>query len=222
MNTNKLRQLSTSLARQFPAVAALLLCAGFATAQGLRNADGLGLPPLPGATTQPGQAAAARSGPPAASLDTLMAWERQDMGVPASRQLHDGAPHGPTPNQIPGGQVITTKGLLPLLQQREVPVRVFDVLGAAQGLPQAIPAAWAAQPGRFDDETQSRLAQLLRQASGGRRDVALVFYCGGPQCWMSYNAALRAISLGYPNVMWYRGGMEAWQRAGQALSGAAG
>ena len=222
MNTNKLRQLSTSLARQFPAVAALLLCAGCATAQGLRNADGLGLPPLPGATTQPGQAAAARSGPPAASLDTLMAWERQDMGVPASRQLHDGAPHGPTPNQIPGGQVITTKGLLPLLQQREVPVRVFDVLGAAQGLPQAIPAAWAAQPGRFDDETQSRLAQLLRQASGGRRDVALVFYCGGPQCWMSYNAALRAIQLGYPNVMWYRGGMEAWQRAGQALSGAAG
>jgi PQQ-dependent catabolism-associated CXXCW motif protein len=212
MNTKKLRQLSTSLARQFPAIAALLLCAGVATAQGLRSADGLGLPALPG---QPAPATA-RSGPPPASPDALMAWERQDMGVPAPRQLHDGPLHGPTPNQIPGGQVITTQGLLPLLQQSEVPVKVFDVLGSGQGLPQAIPAAWAARPGRFDDETQSRLAQLLRQASGGRRDVALVFYCGGPQCWMSYNAALRAIELGYPNVMWYRGGMEAWRRAGQS------
>jgi len=81
MNTKKLRQLSTSLARQFPAVAALLLCAGVATAQGLRSADGLGLPALPG---QPAPATA-RSGPPPASPDALMAWERQDMGVPAIR-----------------------------------------------------------------------------------------------------------------------------------------
>ena len=217
MNTNKLRQLSTSLARQFPAVAALLLCAGFATAQGLRNADGLGLPPLPGATTQPGQAAAARSGPPAASLDTLMAWERQDMGVPASRQLHDGAPHGPTPNQIPGGQVITTKGLLPLLQQQGVPVHVFDVLGGPEALPNAIPAAWASAPGSFDDSTQQRLTQMLRQVTRGKIDAPLVFYCQSPECWMSYNAALRAIRLGYRNVLWYRGGIEAWKNAGLPL-----
>jgi 3-mercaptopyruvate sulfurtransferase SseA len=31
---------------------------------------------------------------------------------------------------------------------------------------------------------------------------------------MSYNAALRAINLGYTNVLWYRGGIEAWQQAG--------
>lgn len=34
---------------------------------------------------------------------------------------------------------------------------------------------------------------------------------------MSYNAALRAINLGYRNVLWYRGGIEAWQAAGQPL-----
>jgi hypothetical protein len=35
---------------------------------------------------------------------------------------------------------------------------------------------------------------------------------------MSYNAALRAINLGYKNVLWYRGGIEAWQRAGLPLT----
>ena len=28
------------------------------------------------------------------------------------------------------------------------------------------------------------------------------------------NAALRAINLGYKQVLWYRGGIEAWQKAG--------
>src|SRR2546421_4198091 len=51
------------------------------------------------------------------SLDELMSWERQDLGARPQRELRVGAMHGPTPNQIPGGQVITTKGLLPLLQQ---------------------------------------------------------------------------------------------------------
>lgn len=34
---------------------------------------------------------------------------------------------------------------------------------------------------------------------------------------MSYNAALSAINLGYSNVLWYRGGIEAWQAAGMQL-----
>lgn len=186
--------------------------------------------PLPGNTfpTQPSQPSGGMPGMPgmpgvggAPSLDELMAWERQDMGVPVTQGLHDGAFHGPTPNKIPGGQVITTKGLLPLLQQG-VPVLVFDVLGSGQTLPGAMPLAWAAQPGSFDDQVQQQLGQVLQQAARGRTDLPMVFYCQGPQCWMSYNAALRAIKLGYRNVLWYRGGTEAWQRAGQNLQMAAG
>ena len=156
--------------------------------------------PLPGHAfpTQPSQPSGgsmpgAMPGMGAApSLDQLMAWERQDMGVPPVAELHDGPFHGPTPNKLPGGQVITTKGLLPLLKSG-MPVQVFDVLGAGQALPNAQPLAWAAQPGGFDDATQQQLQQVLQQATQGRNDVPLVFYCGGPQCWMSYNAALRAI-----------------------------
>jgi len=171
--------------------------------------------PMPGSTfpVQPPQPGAMGGG----SLDELMAWERQDMGVPPQQDLHGAPFHGPTPNKIAGGQVITTKGLLPLLQQAGMQVLVFDVLGSSQALPRALPLAWAAQPGSFNDATQQQLAQALKQAAQGRTDLPMVFYCGGPQCWMSYNAALRAIRLGYRNVLWYRGGVEAWQRAGQPL-----
>lgn len=179
-------------------------------------AQGMPMPATQGAYPQGGL-----PGGGGMSLDQLSAWEGQDMGVTAPRELYSGQFHGPTPNQIPGGQVITTKGLVPLLQQG-IPVHVFDVLGGQAMLPNAIPAAWAAQPGNFDDHTQQRLAQMLRQVTRGQADAPLVFYCSGPQCWMSYNAAARAIRLGYRNVLWYRGGTEAWQRAGQQLAAAQG
>ena len=151
-------------------------------------------------------------------LDQMAQWERQDMGVRPSPQLHTGAFHGPTPNQIPGGQVITTKGLVPLLQgaggMRPV---VLDVLGSGVQLPNAISAVFASQSGTFRDQTQQQFSQLLQQATRGNMSVPVVLYCQGIQCWMSYNAALRAINLGYTNVLWYRGGLEAWQQLGMPV-----
>ena len=151
-------------------------------------------------------------------LDQQTDWERRDMGIAATGDLHDGAFHGPTPNKIPGGQVISTKGLVPLLQRANMQVHVFDVLGGPESLPNAIPAAWAAQPGSFDDATQQRMGQMLGQVTSDKSDAPLVFYCQSSQCWMSYNAALRAIRLGYRNVLWYRGGVDAWKSAGLPLA----
>jgi PQQ-dependent catabolism-associated CXXCW motif protein len=54
----------------------------------------------------------------------------------------------------------------------------------------------------------------LQQATGGRRDRPLVFYCLA-NCWMSWNAAKRALSLGYSRVAWYPDGTDGW--AGQGL-----
>lgn len=94
------------------------------------------------------------------------------------------------------------------------PYLLFDVLGGEQTLLGAIPAANAAQPGSFADQTQQGFGQFLQQVTSGRQDVPLIFYCASTQCWMSYNAALRAANLGYRNVLWYRGGLEAWSYAG--------
>jgi PQQ-dependent catabolism-associated CXXCW motif protein len=147
-------------------------------------------------------------------LDRMMPIEREDFGVPASRQLHQGEMHGPTPNTIPGGQVVTTKGLVELVQNHPVPFVLIDALGGREMLPDAIPADWASSAGSFSDQTQQQLVQLLQQQTKGKKDIVLVFYCLSRECWMSYNAALRAINAGYTNVLWYRGGIEAWKAAG--------
>ena len=179
--------------------------------------------PLPPAAaqqpTQPGfdLPPAARPSPAGQGVDwdALMAAERKDFGVPPSDRLHQGPMHGPTPASIPGGQLVTTKGLQALVHGgQQVPFLLFDVLGSQEVLPGAIPAVPAGQPGNFDDETQRGFGNYLNQATRGDQRTALVFYCQSTQCWMSYNAALRAIKLGYGNVLWYRGGIEAWKSAG--------
>lgn len=146
--------------------------------------------------------------------DQLGLLERQDYGVAPSEQLHTGEMHGPTPASIPGGQIVTTKGLVDLVRGGQAPFLLLDVLGGPeiiQGAQYAVPAA---QPGSFSDQTQQQFGQFLAQATGGSKQYPLMLYCLSTQCWMSYNAALRAINLGYTNVLWYRGGIEAWKQAG--------
>jgi PQQ-dependent catabolism-associated CXXCW motif protein len=164
------------------------------------------------------QLASAQGGP---NLDSMVQIERQDFGVAATKHLHAGAMHGPTPASLPGGQVITTKGLAALVQGRQAPFVLFDVLGQSEALPTAVAAAWLGQPGSFSDSVQQQAVRFFAQATQGRKDVALVFYCLSRECWLSYNAALRAVNAGYTNVLWYRGGLEAWKTAGLA-TGAAG
>lgn len=146
--------------------------------------------------------------------------ELQDFGVPPQTQLHDGAMHGPTPTSIPGGQVITTPQLAAMMQQSQGQADgalLFHVLGSPPMIPGALQAAPASAPGTFSDQTQQEFGQFLQQTTQGNRARPLVFYCQSIQCWMSYNAALRAINMGFTRVYWYRGGIEAWQQSGQSM-----
>jgi PQQ-dependent catabolism-associated CXXCW motif protein len=49
----------------------------------------------------------------------------------------------------------------------------------------------------------------LELVSGGDRDRMLVFYCLA-NCWMSWNAAKRALAMGYTHVAWYPDGTDGW------------
>ena len=53
----------------------------------------------------------------------------------------------------------------------------------------------------------------LDAATQGHRDRAVIFYCLA-DCWMSWNAARRAVRWGYRNVYWYRDGTDGWSDAG--------
>jgi PQQ-dependent catabolism-associated CXXCW motif protein len=205
----------------------LLLLMVTATVSGARPAlaqDSFGGTPAPAQPTRPQTAPANGSpyGPAPAQtgggdLDRLMQEERKDFGVQPTGELHTGGMHAPTPASIPGGQVITTKGLIPLLGNAELGALLFDVLGGQEMIPGARGAVPASQPGSFSDQNQQDFGRYLESLTRGNKETPLVFYCLSSHCWMSYNASLRAIHLGYRNVLWYRGGIEAWKAAGQRV-----
>jgi PQQ-dependent catabolism-associated CXXCW motif protein len=59
----------------------------------------------------------------------------------------------------------------------------------------------------------------LEKATRSDRARLIVVYCLA-DCWMSWNAAKRALSLGYSNVAWYRDGTDGWLAAGLPLQDA--
>ena len=91
---------------------------------------------------------------------------------------------------------------------------VIDVLGSDYGLPDAFVLQNLGSPGHFNDRTQQQASIWLNNVTGGDASYPIVLYCSDPQCWLSYNGALRVIAAGYNNVYWYRGGIRAWEMAG--------
>ncbi len=133
----------------------------------------------------------------------------------------------PVPATLEGAEVLTTTALAALIEA-ERPVLV-DVMPAPRkpadtGLwipPKRdnIPGSrWLANTGygelsgEFSDYFERGLAEL----TAGDPDRRLVFYCEA-NCWMSWNAAKRALALGYGNVAWYPDGTDGWKAAGLPL-----
>ena len=135
----------------------------------------------------------------------------------------------PTPVSLKGARVLTTEEAAAM--QRTGEAAFIDVLPQPPrpaGLP--ADAVWRDKP-RFDipgslwlpDTGYGELAPVmldyfrrgLDKALSGRPGP-LVFYCL-KDCWMSWNAAKRALALGYSNVAWYPEGSDGWAAAGLPL-----
>ena len=140
--------------------------------------------------------------------------EDKDWGVPPQSSLRLNNYHAPTPINIPGGRVVTTVWLSQAWQSGSKPVLINVLTGRSV---RAIPgSAWLSGGGEgisIDDLTQDRMSQHLAALTGGNKAALIVFYCLSAECWLSYNATLRALRLGYANAMWYRGGVDAWTAA---------
>ncbi|HMA16135.1 MAG: quinoprotein dehydrogenase-associated putative ABC transporter substrate-binding protein [Bacteroidota bacterium] len=75
-------------------------------------------------------------------------------------------------------------------------------------------AVWLANLGygRLSEaEDRAFKEELLRRA--GSLDRPVVVFCE-PDCWMSWNAAKRALGYGFRNIIWFPGGAAAWRDAG--------
>ena len=71
--------------------------------------------------------------------------------------------------------------------------------------------------GVLDDQMTAYLQTHLDQATAGDRNRLLVFY-GSTDPVMPWNAAKRAIDLGYERVAWLFQGAEGWQQAGEPIA----
>ncbi len=70
--------------------------------------------------------------------------------------------------------------------------------------------------GALSEVTESYFKGHLKEVSAGDWSRPLVFYCR-TDCWMSWNAAKRAMGYGYTAVYWFAGGIEDWIFEGYEL-----
>lgn len=63
------------------------------------------------------------------------------------------------------------------------------------------------------DTTQESLATHIKTKS-----TPVVFYCNGVRCGRSVKSSEMAVSLGYENIYWFRGGWEEWTEKGYPVS----
>jgi PQQ-dependent catabolism-associated CXXCW motif protein len=131
------------------------------------------------------------------------------------------------PATITGGKVIHAEELEQILKHAKPlvidvsnePKRPPGMAPDAPWLPlpqQVIPgSAWLPGAGLGDiaPDTDAFFREYLSQGTGGDLDHLVVIYCH-ERCWLSWNAAKRAISYGYRRVHWFPEGIEGWRAAG--------
>ncbi len=155
---------------------------------------------------------------------------RAEPAPPEPDGYRSDAYRAPVPATLKGAVVVDTETAFELWRTKAA--AFIDALPHApkpEGLPKNV--VWREQP-RFDipgsvwlpdtgygalsEATARYLEKGLARASGGDKSRALVFYCLA-DCWMSWNAAKRAMTLGYSNVRWYPQGTDGWAQAGHPL-----
>ncbi len=144
--------------------------------------------------------------------------EERDWGIAPSAALRRAPYTAPTPREIPGAATVGTGQLQAMLASAQPPL-LIDVLSSTGhlSLPGAIWIGGAGRGSNFFDPVQAEYGEVLERVTKGDKNRALAFFCASVQCWLSYNAALRASALGYTRVYWYRGGIASWHAAGLPL-----
>ena len=152
----------------------------------------------------------------AAPAQDTYAHEARDWGIAPLESIKSTPYHGETPTSVPGASTITTGELVALIKDTSAPPPVLvDVWDRRdhQTIPGAIWGKKAGLAGFNGKKAMKRLEKQLNESTGSDKSRPVVFFCASAQCWLSYNASLRALEKGYQNVNWYRGGMHSWSAA---------
>lgn len=132
----------------------------------------------------------------------------------------------PVPCTIAGGRVISVSEVQRwIAEQHAVPIDVLPSPRRPDNLPDGtvwkprprknIPkSVWLANTGFavLPVEEEVYFRENLSRLTAGDPQRPLIFYCLA-DCWMSWNAAKRAIDWGYSAVMWFPEGTDGWADA---------
>lgn len=131
---------------------------------------------------------------------------------------------GPVPETLAGGVVVDDERAYALWEQGEV--AFIDVLPRPpkpENLPEG--TIWREKPrrsipgaiwlpnvgyGAIHPDTHAYFRSGLETATGGDVSHPVLFFCLD-ECWMSWNAAKRALEYGYTTVYWYPYGTDGWE-----------
>ena len=132
-----------------------------------------------------------------------------DFGISPSSTLLVGI-DGPTPTVVPGAATIHTSELVRLIENR--PLLIDDAVGSwGRSLAGAIGLQGAGHGAAMSNDLQARLMRTIGSLTGGKLQMPIVVFSINSERFAGYNLALRLVALGYTNVYWYRGGLEAWR-----------
>ncbi|HYH21276.1 MAG TPA: rhodanese-like domain-containing protein [Azospirillum sp.] len=157
----------------------------------------------------------------------LAAWPaRADVPVPDG--YRQDRYRSPTPSVLPGAATVDAGRVAELAAQGAVlldvmPVTVSRLGGGAMWLVDEphrtiAGAVWLPNVGTGapSPEVETWYRGWLERLSGGDPGRPLVVFCKA-DCWMSWNAAKRALSYGYTAVHWFRDGTDGWAESGRTL-----
>ena len=160
----------------------------------------------------------------------VMAPAHAQVGVAEPEEYRTENYRAPVPATLAGARVLTTGQAEAIWRAGNA--AFIDVLPRPPR-PQNLPAGtvWRDKPrrnipgstwlpdtgyGALAPPTEDYFKQGLARASGGDKAKLLVIYCQ-ENCWMSWNAAKRAVRYGYGNVAWYPDGTDGWEAEGLPL-----
>jgi PQQ-dependent catabolism-associated CXXCW motif protein len=134
----------------------------------------------------------------------------------------------PVPATLKGAKVVTTEETIALWKDKSA---VFVDVLPHDPKPANLPAGtiwrekvredipgsiWLANVGYgvINKETEAYFRKGLKSRLGDDTKRKVLFYCMA-NCWMSWNAAKRAVDWGYKSVLWYPLGTDGWTAAKQ-------
>ena len=152
------------------------------------------------------------------------------LAAPPEPEGFRGEPYkAPVPATLSGAQAVDTAQALMLHDKGAIFIDVYPRTSRPENLPagtvwrdpvhMTIPGAiWLYDTGyeHLAPPEGARLAQGLDRATASDKSREVVFFCRA-DCWMSWNAAKRALALGYSAVIWFPDGTDGWEAEGRDL-----